>query len=90
MLQSLALPQGGREGGNLLKHISELMFDAILEKMLQRYSARYVALYLKKKAVMLEQECDAGTTLHRTTAHTTCGVCEERTVPCDPQGPTSD
>ena len=45
-----------------MKHISELMFDAILDKMLQRYSARYVALYLKKKAFMLEQESDAGTT----------------------------
>ena len=73
-----------------MKHISELMFDAILEKMLERYSARYVALYLKKKAAMLQQESGAETTLHRTAAHTPRGVCAERTVPCDPQGPMTD
>ncbi len=33
-----------------MKHISELMFDAILESMLKRYSARYVTVYLKLKA----------------------------------------
>lgn len=67
-----------------MKHISELMFDAILEKMLQRYSARYVALYLKKKAFMLEQESDAGTT---TTApqHTPSAVCARSGPHEDPE-----
>ena len=71
-----------------MKHISELMFDAILEKMLERYSARYVALYLKKKAVMLEQESGAETTLHRTAARASCAG-EERTAARAGQAKTS-